>query len=61
MFEDLDPPRPVKGPKSLDKLSVAELEDYIVELQGEIDRVRETILYRQAHSEQAEAAFRKAP
>ena len=59
MFDDLDPPRAAKGPKPLDKLSVAELEDYIVELNGEIDRVRETIQKRRSVSEQAEATFQK--
>ena len=53
-------PRKAKAPlKELSTLSVAELEDYISRLEGEIARARAAIAAKQAHRSGAEALFKK--
>jgi uncharacterized small protein (DUF1192 family) len=59
---DLDELEPTKKPaeaKNLEVMSIAALEDYIAELQAEIDRVREAIAAKQAQRGAAESLFRK--
>jgi len=60
---DEDLPRPARKllvPPVLDMLGVAELQDYIAVLEGEIARVRGVIASKQAHA-QAAASFFKLP
>ena len=59
MFDDDLPKKKVKEfPCNLDTLSVQELEEYIQELEGEIERVRQDIT-RKKTSQDAAAAFFK--
>lgn len=62
-FDDLEPVAKKRGqrnpPRDLGPLSVAELEDYIIELQAEIERVRLAIAAKQSVRSGAEALFRK--
>lgn len=58
--DDLEPRKPPKPqPRELDGLGVAELEDYIEALQGEIERARAVIARKQSHRSGAEAFFKK--
>ncbi len=61
MFDDeTPPPRPARLEKlPLDRLSVSELEAYIVELRAEIARVEQDIDKKGRHRNAAEAFFRK--
>jgi len=62
-ISDEDLPRPARKllvPPVLDMLGVAELNEYIALLEGEIARVRGVIASKQAHA-QAAALFFKAP
>jgi uncharacterized small protein (DUF1192 family) len=61
MFDDDTPqPRPARLEKlALDRLSVAELDDYIAELRAEIARVEQDIDKKSRHRSAAEAFFRK--
>jgi uncharacterized small protein (DUF1192 family) len=59
---DLDELEPTKKPtevKNLEVMSIAALEDYIAELEAEIERVRAEIAAKQAQRGMAEALFRK--
>jgi uncharacterized small protein (DUF1192 family) len=58
-IEDLEPRKQKPKPKSLDPLSVDELNDYIAELEGEIARVKAEIGRKQAHLNAASAFFKK--
>jgi uncharacterized small protein (DUF1192 family) len=56
--EDLEPRR-VKPPKpALDDLSIAELEAYIADLEGEIVRVRADIDKKDSHRRSVEGLFK---
>ena len=57
--DDLEPKKPKPKPRELDTLAVAELEDYILELEGEIARARAAIAKKQDHRSGAEAFFKK--
>lgn len=59
--DDDDTPMKPKGfePRILDRLSIEELEDYIVELRGEIARTEADIAKKRAVRQGAEAFFRK--
>jgi uncharacterized small protein (DUF1192 family) len=58
MFEDERPkPKTTTFPRNLESLSVDELEHYIVELEGEIARVRTDIDKKQATKAAADAFF----
>ncbi len=61
MFDvDTPPPKPTRLVKlPLDRLSVSELQDYIVELREEIIRVEADIDRKGRHRDAAEAFFRK--
>jgi uncharacterized small protein (DUF1192 family) len=54
-----DPPPPKPAPKNLDTLSVAELEAYVGELEGEIARTRQTIARKRAVRGGADALFKR--
>ena len=58
-FEDLEPRIPKPQPRKLDDLSIADLKDYIAELEGEIDRVRRTISGKEAARQGASTFFKK--
>jgi uncharacterized small protein (DUF1192 family) len=57
-IEDLDPRTPQKKPLDLTPFAVSELEDYIVSLTSEIDRVRAEIAKKKAHSAAAAGLFK---
>ncbi len=58
MLDDDDIPKKLKSLRSLDPLSLAELESYIAEMEAEIARVRTEISKKQSHAEAAVALFR---
>jgi uncharacterized small protein (DUF1192 family) len=58
MFDDTDPPLKSKGPKVLDTLSIAELEDYVTALEAEIGRVQTAIAAKRAHAQAAAGFFK---
>lgn len=58
-IEDLEPRKVKPKPKSLDPLSVDELNAYIQELEDEIVRVRGEIARKSAHLNAAAAFFKK--
>ena len=45
-------------PRNLDEMSLSDLQDYIEELQGEIERVREDIRKKKASGDAADAFFK---
>jgi uncharacterized small protein (DUF1192 family) len=57
--EDLLPQRQPKKPKDLTLLGVAELEEYIAGLEGEIARARAEIASKQRQRTGAEALFKR--
>ena len=57
--QDLEPRQKKPAPKPLDMLSIAELEDYIAELETEIRRVRSAIAAKQSHRSGADKFFKK--
>ena len=55
-------PRPLKGqakPRNLDDLSIEDLEDYIAELEAEIDRVRQDIDKKNRHRTGVDGLFKR--
>jgi|KBSSwiStaDraftv2_1062776.scaffolds.fasta_scaffold381949_1 uncharacterized small protein (DUF1192 family) len=57
--DDLEPLKKVPPKKDLDRMSIEELNDYIVEMEGEIARVREKIKAKNAHQAAAALFFKK--
>ena len=59
IFEDDEPPKP-KGlvPKDLDEMSIEALEDYVGELQTEIERVKTKIAAKRDARGAAEGFFK---
>jgi len=57
--EDLQPKQRQPDVKNLEVLSIEALEEYILELQTEIDRVRAEIARKQSARSAAETVFRK--
>ena len=57
--DELEPRRKNPEKPDLSSWSRAELEDYIADLQGEIERARQTIMAKTSHLTGAEALFRK--
>lgn len=57
--EDLQPKSRKPDLKNLEILSIEALEDYIGELEGEIERARAAIAKKQSARSAAESAFRK--
>jgi uncharacterized small protein (DUF1192 family) len=63
MFLDDAPPKKKDAPepRNLERLSLSELEEYIVWLDGEIKRVREDIARKSNQNQLAENLFKKNP
>lgn len=59
-IEDLEPRKTKPKPKNLEPLSVDELNEYIRELEAEIERVKADISKKQAHMNAAAAFFKKS-
>ena len=57
--EELEPKKPAAALKVLDPLSIAELENYIDELETEIRRVRAAIASKQAVRSGADSLFKR--
>lgn len=57
--EDLLPQRQKPKPRDLSLLGIAELEEYIVELEGEIARTRDEIAAKRKHGGAAAALFKR--
>jgi uncharacterized small protein (DUF1192 family) len=57
--EDLLPQRQPKKPKDLTLLGIAELEEYIAALEGEVARARAEIAAKQRQRGGAEALFKR--
>lgn len=60
IFEDDEPPKP-KGlvPKDLDEMSIEALEDYVAELQTEIERVKTKVAAKQEARGAADSFFKR--
>jgi uncharacterized small protein (DUF1192 family) len=58
-IDDLEPRKKQPEKRNLEPLSVVELEEYIAELEAEIERVRADIAKKQAHRAGADAFFKK--
>lgn len=56
--DDLDPKNKRIKPRSLDNMSVAELEQYITDMKAEIVRVEENIRKKQAHKDAVSSLFK---
>jgi len=48
-IEDLEPRKAKPKPRDLDALGVAELEDYLSDLLGEVERVKQKIAAKKAY------------
>lgn len=59
--DDLEPVRKRIEPLNLDALSIEELEAYIVQLTGEIERTKAKIAAKKAHRDAAGAIFGRKP
>ncbi len=57
--DDSDPKTKRAKPRSLDKLSVPELHDYVAQLREEIARVEQEISKKDKHKNAAAAFFKK--
>ena len=57
-FEDLEPRKQSPKPRDLSSWSVGELNDYIANLQAEIERAKEVINSKQGHRAAADAFFK---
>ncbi len=57
--EDLEPRKAAPKPRDLDTLSVAELTDYIAQLEAEIARARQKIAAKEAHLSGAASLFKR--
>jgi len=56
--EDLEPRKKAVAPRELDSLSIEELNAYIDDLEGEIDRVKAKIQAKQAHLADVASLFK---
>lgn len=59
-LEDFEPRKKLPKPKDLAPFSIEELNEYIGQLQGEIERAREAIKGKQAHRAGADLFFKKS-
>lgn len=57
--EDIDPKTKRLKPRVLDSLSVADLENYIADMQAEILRVESDIAKKRAHKDAISGLFKK--
>jgi uncharacterized small protein (DUF1192 family) len=55
--DELEPVKKRIEPLNLDALSIAELESYIAQLNGEIERARAKIAAKKAHRDAASSVF----
>ena len=55
--DELEPVKKRIEPLNLDALSIAELESYIAQLNGEIERARGKIAAKKAHRDAASSVF----
>ncbi len=58
-LEDLDPRKKPSKPKDLTPYSVEELNEYIAQLEAEIEHAHAAIAAKQAHRAGADALFKK--
>jgi uncharacterized small protein (DUF1192 family) len=58
LIDDLEPQKQPKKPKSLDGMSIDELQDYVAALQAEILRVEAAISAKQAHMRAVSSLFK---
>jgi uncharacterized small protein (DUF1192 family) len=58
IFEDDEPKKPTLAPKDLDVMSIEALEDYIGELQAEIERAKAKIASKRDARGAAEGFFK---
>ena len=58
-FEDLEPRKQALKPRDLSSWSVGDLNDYIANLQAEIERAETMIKSKQGHRSAADAFFKK--
>jgi uncharacterized small protein (DUF1192 family) len=58
-WDELEPRKAKPKPKDLQPMSIAELTDYIAELEAEIVRAREMIAAKRKERSGAEGLFRK--
>ena len=58
-MDDLEPRKKTQPLKNLDPMSIEELREYIIELQGEIARAEQVITAKQAVKMGAEAFFKR--
>lgn len=58
-WDDLDPKTKKPKPRNLDIMGIEELEEYILDLEAEIARVRQTIAAKRSVKAGAEALFKK--
>lgn len=56
--EDLEPRKQKPKPKDLDVMGVEELEDYLAELNGEAERVKQKIAAKKAYLSGAQGLFK---
>ena len=60
MFDDEDLPvlKTTTFPRNLDKMSLSDLQDYVDDLEREIERVREDMKKKKASTDAADAFFK---
>lgn len=58
-WDDLEPRKQKKQPRPLDPFSIEELENYILELNAEIERVKAEIVRKKAVKDAASLFFKK--
>ncbi|MGO1118460.1 DUF1192 domain-containing protein [Rhodovibrionaceae bacterium A322] len=56
--DDLEPRKALEKPKDLDLMGVAELEDYLAELEAEAERVKQKIASKSDYKSAADAFFK---
>ena len=58
-LDDLDPRQKKTQPKNLDVMNVGDLEEYVVALKAELERVEAKIKAKQSHAAAAASLFKK--
>ena len=58
-LDDLDPRQKKTQPKNLDVMNVEDLEEYVVVLKAELERVEAKIKAKQSHATAAASLFKK--
>ena len=57
-LEDLDPRKPATKPKDLDAMGIEELQEYLVTLEAEAERVKAKIESKQSYLSGAQGFFK---